>query len=129
MITILATVLALTTNAPIAVDHTPRFATCGARQPVVGEAFSGFVLQVMDNDDLCVAKGPTPGEWTRIHLAGVPPTSTRGALMAASFAQKVECVAVESHAAGAVAKCSLDGAPLGEIVRRPSVQAAGAAWR
>lgn len=129
MITILATVLALTTSAPVAAAHMPQFATCGAKRPVAGEAFSGFVLQVMDGDDLCVAKGPTPREWTRIHLAGVPQTSTRGALMAASFAQKVECVALESHAADTVASCSLDGAPLSQIVRRPSVQAAGAAWR
>jgi len=127
---LLAHLLTLTaTDAPAAAEHPPAFAVCAAPQPGVGERFSGFVLQVMSGDALCVATGPAPREWIRVRLAGVTPPPKRGVLMAASFAQKVSCVAVDRVEGEVFANCSVGGVALSQIIRWPAIRQAAAAWR
>ena len=111
------------------VAQVPEFVPCQGSQPAVGQTFSGFVLQVMDHDSLCIAKNPTPTAWVQVRLTDFPPATTRGALMAASFAQKIDCITVARDADRVVAKCSAASVPLGRLVRLPEIRAAGERWR
>jgi len=110
---------------------------CGAPAPAVGTEVHGPVLHVLDGNHLCVALGETPDTWLEVELADAglvraasnPGDSPRGALMSVAFAQNISCRIVDRAANGAVAACSLDGRPLGELALRPQAIGAGRAWR
>ena len=80
-------------------------AVCAAPAPAIGALLSGSVLQVMDGETLCVALGPTPAQWVKVHLAEVP-SGDRAALMDAFFARRVSCVVIATAARrGVTAHC------------------------
>ncbi len=100
-------------------------APCGGAVPHAGALLHGPALHVIDGDTLCVAQGPEPSTWVAVRLADVPDTTAWGTLMAAAFALTLDCQVI----ARGVARCTIDGRPLGQIVRQPAVRAAGQAWR
>jgi hypothetical protein len=108
---------AMTRAAPVAtslgvVGDPPPAVACTGRAPTVGQAFRGAVLQVIDGRTLCVARGPSPKDWLRVRVSGVPEYSSRRALMAASFGQVVSCTIVSTLRANVEARCTIDGRPL-----------------
>ena len=104
-------------------------AECTAAAPAEGASVSGPVLQVIDGRTLCIAKGPTPDQWVRVRLADVYDRENRGALMAATFSKDVVCKVERADAQGAVGRCSIDGAPLTQVVASAPAQVQAASWR
>jgi hypothetical protein len=104
-------------------------ALCTASPPSTGEAFSGPVLQVIDGRTLCVARGPTPADWIRVTARGAPRGSTRQALMAAAFGRSLACVAVKVGSSGLEARCTVDGAPLSEVLGTDANRVDAMGWR
>jgi micrococcal nuclease len=110
---------------------------CRAPAPAIGTEVHGPVLHVLDGNHLCVALGATPDTWLEIelpdaglvHAASNPSDDSRGALMSVAFAQNVTCRIVDRATNGAVAACSLDGQPLGDLALRPQAISTGRAWR
>lgn len=109
--------------------HSQIVATCSARPPEPGQAFSGPVLEVLDGRTICVAQGPTPREWIQVTLNGRETDGMRGPLMAASFARTVTCVAGPPSEQGVVADCWIDGVALGAATRTPAALTEGRVWR
>jgi hypothetical protein len=107
----------------------PLIARCGAPTPTVGQRFEGTVLQVIDGQTLCVALGPTPADWILVKIAGAPPDSSRGTLMAAAFGQPVACLAVKTAPSGVEARCEVNGAALGQLVMTVAIRREGLDWR
>lgn len=104
-------------------------AECVAQAPSVGQSFEGTVLQVIDGQTLCVAEGPTPAEWIRVTIAGAPPDSDRGTLMAASFGRVLDCVAVRAVTTGVEARCEVNGAGLEQLIATDNMRLEGPSWR
>lgn len=129
MIGLIVSALTLAPMVEAVPARAPVAAACAAPPPGVGASFSGFVLQVTGGDTVCVARGPEPKDWVKVRLYDIPAGVARGTLMAAAFADKVDCRILKQDGSGAVAACSLNGASLGQIVRLPDVQSRGAEWR
>lgn len=87
------------------------------------------MLQVIDGQTLCVAEGPTPEEWIRVTIAGAPPDFARGALMAASFGQVLDCLVVRAMPIGVEARCEGDGAGLEQLIATDAARRDGMSWR
>ncbi len=104
-------------------------AACTAAAPAEGQSVSGPVLQVIDGRTLCIAKGATPDQWVRVRLADIYDRENRGALMAATFAKDVVCSVERTDAQGVVGRCSMDGAPLTQVVASAPAQVQAASWR
>jgi hypothetical protein len=104
-----------------------RTAVCAAARPHPGAAFSGPVLQVIDGRTLCVALGPDSKDWVLVRVDGA--SSARGALMAAVFAQRLDCVAGADSDQGVNATCRMEGVPLALLLQRSDVHAQALAWR
>jgi micrococcal nuclease len=109
---------------------------CAGRAPEPGQTFRGPVLHVEDGERICVALGATPDSWAPVVLAdsALKTVSTSGAdprrtLMASTFARDVDCRVLDVVAGEALAACSLDGRPLGALMREPAAMTASAAWR
>ena len=98
---------------------------CTGPAPLTGEIISGPVLHVIDAQRICVAKGPTPDQWVEVKLAAPVALQTRSAMMAATFAQRVDCVA----GVRGVAECQLAGQRLVQRVSSADVQGQAALWR
>lgn len=98
-------------------------ADCSAPPPAPGQAFAGPVLQVLDGQTLCVALGPTPNQWVRVRLADGRPTDTRRELMAAVFAQVVQCMPLQRESEGVAAVCLSDGVPVPLAAEEPDIRA------
>ncbi|WP_269714732.1 hypothetical protein [Caulobacter sp. NIBR2454] len=104
-------------------------APCLAKAPVIGQAFSGPVLQVIDAQTLCVAQGMDPSEWVLVRLPRHQRAHTRGDLLAASFARNVTCLAMRRADEGVVASCKVEGADVGHLTRTTALKSQGLAWR
>ena len=110
---------------------------CRAPAPAIGTEVHGPVLHVLDGNHLCIALGDTPDKWLEVELpdAGLVRASSnagdnpRGALMSVAFAQNITCRIVDRATTGAVASCSLDGQPLGDLALKPQAISTGRAWR
>jgi len=107
----------------------PSLAACSAAPPVRGESFSGTVLQVIDGQTLCVARGPTADQWVRVRLTDAGAANPRGALMAAAFAKAVVCVAAAAEAEGVAGVCIANGRSVGRAAAEPDATAQAADWR
>lgn len=108
--------------APAGVD-------CSAKPPAPGQMLSGTVLQVIDGRSVCIAKGPAPSQWVRAELDDSRDASARSAVMAALFAKHLDCVVVSGGSAGVIARCTLGGAPVGQVIDSAANRSAALAWR
>jgi hypothetical protein len=108
----------------------PIEAACTASAPSVGERFEGTVLQVIDGQTLCVARGPMPSDWIRVRVAGAARASPRSALMAATFGAEIVCTPLDATSAGGVeARCEKDGVALDRLLTTDEVRREAASWR
>lgn len=102
---------------------------CGAEPPPAGVELRGPVLHVLDGERLCLARGPTPDQWLELRLVDAPVGAARGTLMAAAFAENLDCRVIAAGPGEAVGACALAGESLGRRMQNPQIIEAGAAWR
>ncbi len=115
---------ALTFAAPVLAQ------TCRAQAPAAGQTISGPVLHVIDGRTLCIAQGPTPDQWipVRISSAVAALPTDRDRLMAAAFAQSLEC-RITGGGAVKLATCTVAGRPLDALLAEPATITQAKAWR
>jgi micrococcal nuclease len=98
-----------------------------------GATFSGSVPYIVDGDGICVARGPSPGEWIEVRLAdfyapelreqGGP--AAKAALERLVAGRRVSCVAQHRTHDRVAAVCKVDGIPLGDRMRQAGVKEGG----
>lgn len=99
-----------------------------------GSSFQGPVSYVGDGDSLCVALGPSGGEWVEVRLADfyAPELSEAGgreakaALEAIALGRQVQCRAGRRSYDRIVATCRLGRASLGDLMRKRGIVEGGA---
>lgn len=90
-----------------------------------GRAFSGLVAYVGDGDSLCVALGADSARWAEVRLADfyAPELSRPGgrnakaALERIASGKRIACVAQHRSYDRVVARCTLRGRSLGDLMR------------
>lgn len=114
---------------------------CSGPRPVAGVQIRGPVLHIIDGDTICVALGYAPDEWIPLRLADAPVASPihrvsnredadpKAVLMVAAFAKTAECVTELDRRGQVVAVCTVDGVPIGRMMRDGQVIAASQDWR
>ena len=104
--------------------------TCRAQAPEAGRTISGPVLHVIDGRTLCLAQGPTLDMWVpvRISSAVIAVPADRERLMAATFAQSLEC-RITGGGAVKTATCTVAGRPLDTLLAEPATLTQAKAWR
>ena len=98
-----------------------------------GKAFSGPVVYIGDGDSLCVAVGPTQGNWVEVRLADfyAPELSETGGEAAKAtldriaMGKRVDCVAQHRSYDRVVAVCTIQGVSLGDRMRAAGVSQGG----
>lgn len=98
-----------------------------------GATFAGPVTYVGDGDGLCVGLGPTPAEWAEVRIAdfyapeihepGGP--EAKEALSRLVMGRRVVCVASHRSYDRIVARCTLGGVSVGDLLRRAGVAEGG----
>jgi hypothetical protein len=96
---------------------------CDGPAPAPGAVLHGPVLDIPDGASLCIAQVGSPTAWTRVSVRQL--AANRPQLMAAAFGQNATC----RIGAEGLADCTVDGAPLADIVRRPETIKAALQWR
>ncbi len=110
---------------------------CTAPLPSAGTVFSGPVRYVGDGDSLCVGPSADPATWIEVRLANfyAPELSAPGGGAAKAMLETiargktVNCRAGKRSYDRVVAQCRLDGADLGDLLRRRGVTEGGNGWR
>ncbi len=106
---------------------------CTAPLPKRGETFSGVVRYVGDGDSLCVGKTANGTEWIEVRLADfyAPELHSAGGQAAKHSLEKiaqgkpVECVADHRSYDRIVARCTVQGFSIGDVMRRAGVREGG----
>ncbi|WP_309646015.1 hypothetical protein [Phenylobacterium sp.] len=101
-----------------------------------GSSFSGPVVEVIDGDGLCVNTGGGPSDWVEVRLADfyAPELSTpegrvaKRTLETASLGRRLDCVAEHRSYDRIVARCRLNGRPLGDLLRQDGAAEGGNAY-
>jgi endonuclease YncB( thermonuclease family) len=104
---------------------------CEAPLPAKGTPFAGVVTYIVDGDGLCV--GPLPDKAIEVRLAdfNAPEWNREGgkeakaALTRIAMGKHVECTAGEKTWDRTAARCTLDGRPLGDLMRAAGVPEGG----
>ena len=102
-----------------------------------GATFSGRVVYVGDGDGLCVAVGQGPETWVEVrledfyapelHEPGGP--EAKSALEGLAMGRRAVCVADHQSYDRVVARCSIGGRELGDLMRSAGVAEGGNAYR
>lgn len=98
-----------------------------------GAQFSGTVTYVGDGDSLCVGVRPEPSGWIEVRLADfyAPELSAPGghqakaALGRIAMGRQVQCVAQHRSYDRVVARCTLQGRGLGDLLRAEGAREGG----
>lgn len=98
-----------------------------------GTRIEGPVPYVGDGDSLCLALGPAPDRWVEIRLAdfyapelGEPGgPEARRALERLVRHRRLACRIEKRSYDRAVSRCTLDGVPLGDLLRKAQVPEGG----
>lgn len=99
-----------------------------------GATFSGRVVYVGDGDGLCVAVGPRQGlDWVEVRLADfyAPELQEPGGAEAKAALERIArgkravCVAEGKSWDRAVARCTINGRSVGDLMRRDGVVEGG----
>lgn len=106
---------------------------CVAPLPAPGASFSGPVRYVGDGDSLCVGLSANPTSWIEVRLADfyAPELHANGgaqakaALEALTRGRSLACRAGRRSYDRVVARCTLDGASVGDLMRRRGVAEGG----
>lgn len=106
---------------------------CTAPLPSAGTNFSGQVRYVGDGDSLCVGTSSDPSTWIEVRVADfyAPELHTpegpksKAALERIAMGRAVSCTAGRRSYDRVVAKCTIGGASIGELMRRAGVAEGG----
>jgi endonuclease YncB( thermonuclease family) len=98
-----------------------------------GAAFSGPVTYVGDGDSLCVAIGQGHQNWVEVRLADFyapelhspAGPAAKAALERIAMGQQAWCRAQHRSYDRVVARCSVDGRDIGDLMRRAGIQEGG----
>jgi micrococcal nuclease len=98
-----------------------------------GSTFSGPVTYVGDGDSLCVAVGASPADWVEVRVSDfyAPELNAPGgqeakaALERIAKGQRVECGALRQSYDRVVARCTITGRSLGDLMRSAGVREGG----
>lgn len=130
---LLAAGLALVASEAVAA---PADSVCRGVAPAVGQTLKGPILHVVDGDHLCVAQDVSPETWVEVQVldaalqkAVVNEHRTRGALMAAAFAQNAVCEITGVAGGVPLADCRIEGEALSSRLSAPDIVKTGQAWR
>lgn len=99
---------------------------CTAPLPRAGSSFSGVVRYIGDGDSLCVGPEGQPARWVEVRLAdfNAPELSepdgrrAKERLRSIAMNRTLACRAGRRSYDRVVAACTLDGNPLGDMLRR-----------
>lgn len=110
---------------------------CEGALPAYGASFSGTVRYIGDGDMLCVEAKGHPDQWIEVRLGDfyAPELHERGGedakrrLIRLTMGRTVICRAGRRSYDRIVAYCTLDGQPLGELLRANGGREGGRGWR
>jgi micrococcal nuclease len=110
---------------------------CDGPLPHKGEHFSGTVRYIGDGDSFCVGKTGDPKEWIEVRLADfyAPELHDPGgeaaklSLSKIAYDKPVECVAGKQSYDRVVARCTVQGFSIGDVMRRAGVKQGGRGLR
>jgi endonuclease YncB( thermonuclease family) len=130
---------------PLVIFFLTTFATCGgayadpctAALPRKGVSFSGIVRYIVDGDGLCVGKTTNPDEWIEVRLQDfyAPELREKGGLAAKlalnkiAMGKPVSCIADHRSYDRIVARCTVQGFSIGDVMRRAGVKEGGNGWQ
>jgi len=106
---------------------------CEAKLPKSGTSFSGQVRYVGDGDSLCVGQTSDPNEWIEVRAADfyAPELYAPGgraakqALERIALGKTIQCVAGKRSYDRVVARCSISGATVADLMRGAGVSEGG----
>lgn len=106
---------------------------CTAPLPSPGTAFSGQVRYVGDGDSLCVGQSGNPSTWIEVRVADfyAPELHTpngpksKAALERIAMGLTAQCVAGRRSYDRVVARCTIGGSSIGDMMRRAGVSEGG----
>lgn len=127
----LAAATALGWSAPAHADP------CEGPLPAAGTRFSGVVRYVGDGDGLCLGPANRPERWVEVRLGDFYAPELRAPGGAAARQRLVRLVMGKTLSCRAgrisydrvIGYCTLDGVPLGELLRRAGGSQGGRGWR
>lgn len=137
MLRIALTAAAVLFATPVLADPCKRIPDRGPMPPELapGRAFAGPVVYVGDGDSLCVEtrRGQGGAGWVEVRLADfyAPELNAPGgraarqALADIAMRERVSCVAGRRSYDRVVARCTLNGVSLGDLMRRRGVREGG----
>jgi micrococcal nuclease len=90
-----------------------------------GSTFSGQVSYVGDGDSLCVALGPSPTDWVEVRIADFYAPElhqpggqgSKATLERIAKGREVECRSIRRSYDRVVARCTIRGRSLGDLMR------------
>lgn len=106
---------------------------CEAPLPRPGQSFAGQVRYVADGDSLCVGTSSNPTSWVEVRVADfyAPElhapggTQAKATLQRLAMGRTVLCQAGRRSFDRVVARCTLSGRSVGELMRRAGVPEGG----
>jgi micrococcal nuclease len=98
-----------------------------------GSQFTGPVVYVGDGDSLCVATGPSKGEWVEVRLAdfyapelhGPGGPEAKAALHQIAMGRRASCTADHRSYDRIVAYCTIAGVSIGDRMRQAGIREGG----
>ena len=106
---------------------------CIAPLPKPGTSFTGTVRYVGDGDSICVGNGGSGSAWVEVRVADfyAPELNSSGGAQAkaamgrVALGRTVECTAGKRSYDRVVARCTLNGTSIGDLMRREGVTEGG----
>ena len=106
---------------------------CEAPLPRAGTSFSGTVRYVGDGDSMCVGNNGNPATWIEVRvgdfyapeLNGPGGRQAKAALERVAFGKHVQCEAGKKSYDRVIARCSVNGTWVGDLMRRAGVAEGG----
>lgn len=128
---VIGAALAVLSAAPAQADP------CTGRLPSSGSSFSGPVRYVGDGDGLCVGPAGRPDRWIEVRLADfyAPELHEPGGADAKRrlerlvFGRTLVCRAGRRSYDRVIARCTLRGRPLGDLILAAGGREGGRGWR
>ena len=98
---------------------------CEGALPAPGARFDGPVRYVGDGDSLCVGKSSDPSTWIEVRISDfyAPELHSSGGRAAKTmledvvWRQDLQCRAIKHSYDRVVARCTIDGASVGDLLR------------
>jgi endonuclease YncB( thermonuclease family) len=106
---------------------------CEAQLPSSGTSFSGTVRYVGDGDSMCVGANSSPATWIEVRVAdfyspelnGPGGRQAKAALENVAFGKQVQCEAGKRSYDRVVARCTVNGTSVGDLMRRAGITEGG----